>query len=61
MASSIFWACDAKNYYPLRAFPYLTEEDTGVRPGHRNVGLAAVIVHTLTKDLGTGSNVSCHN
>ena len=41
----IFWACDAKNDYP-----YLRKEATGVRLGDGNVGLAAVIVQTLTKD-----------
>ena len=55
----IFWACDAKTNYPLRASPYLGKEATGARPADRNVGLAADIVQTWTKDFQvTGRNVT---
>ena len=58
----IFWACDAKTNYPLRASPYLGKDATGARPADRNVGIAAGIVQTLTKDFqGTGRNVTCDN
>ena len=43
-------------------YPYLRKEATGVRLGDRNVGLAAVIVQTLTKDFQrNGVNVTCEN
>ena len=58
----IFWACDAKTNYPLRASPYLGKDASGARPADRNVGIAAGIVQALTKDFqGTGRNVTCDN